>query len=50
MRYFYAFIGLVVMAGSAAAWHFWHINGVLACIIAFCGLSLIGYSGETKQA
>lgn len=27
--------GLLVAAGAAIAWHYWHIDGLLAALVAF---------------
>lgn len=36
-----ALIGLTIAGGAAAAWHFWHIDGFFALVIAFGGLALV---------
>lgn len=37
-------IGLALIAGAAAGWHFIHIAGPIACIVGIIGLILIGDS------
>ena len=41
-------IGLLLMAGAGAAWHYWHINEGLAVLIGFGGtyLMLAGLVGD----
>ena len=34
-------LGVVIMAGSAAAWHYWHIEGLLAFIAAGFGADVV---------
>jgi hypothetical protein len=42
--------GLAIAGGSAAAWHFWHIDGALATMVSFGGLALVCNSlGFTDQ-
>ena len=39
-------MSLSVLAAAIAAWHFWQIDGVIACIMGICGLATIGAALE----
>jgi len=36
--------GILLAGGSAAVWHFWHIDGFVAILAAGAGVILIGRS------
>lgn len=40
-RFIAIFIGLAVMAGSAAMWHYWNLHGFVAFLFAFFGSVLV---------
>jgi hypothetical protein len=33
--------GLAIMGGAVASWHYWHIDGVIAFLIAGAGIAVI---------
>jgi hypothetical protein len=33
--------GLLIMGGAAAAWHYWHVDGLIALLIAGGGMTLV---------
>lgn len=37
-------VGLIMIAGAAAAWKYWHIDGFLAFLLGGAGVSLIGFA------
>ena len=39
-----AAFGLAVAIGAAAAWRFWGVDALLACIAAFTGISMVGHA------
>lgn len=39
-----AIFGLILTAGAVAAWRFWNVDGFLACIVVFTGISMIGHA------
>lgn len=41
--------GLLVATGAAIAWHYWHIDGLLAALVAFGGLA-VAYSAFGQMA
>ena len=43
------FIGLIIMGGSLAAWHYWQMDGVLAFIIATGGATMIEEGFRSKK-
>lgn len=42
-------VGLLIMAGALAAWHYWQMDGVIAFIVAAGGATLVSHGVGSKS-
>jgi divalent metal cation (Fe/Co/Zn/Cd) transporter len=36
--------GILIAVGATSAWHYWQIDGLIACVVGVCGLVLIAHA------
>lgn len=50
LRFVAMLIGLLILAGSVAAWYYWKIDGFVACLIGLLGFAIIEYGLTGKSS
>ena len=41
--------GLLIAAGAVCVWHFWHIDGLIACLFSMSGILLVWHCIEAED-